>query len=68
MFASRLAQGGVPLYEVMNLTGHKSLEMVQRYTHLAPDFQTRAISVLDDLCHDLVTVEESGNSEKALSH
>jgi len=67
-FASRLVQGGVLLYEVMNLTGHKSLEMVQRYAHLAPDFQTRAISVLDDLCHDLVTVEESGNSEKALSH
>ncbi|MDC1213680.1 site-specific integrase [Rhodospirillales bacterium] len=67
-FASRLLQGGLPLYEVMNLAGHKSLEMVQRYAHLAPDFQTRAISVLDDLCHDLVTVEESGNSEKALSH
>jgi integrase len=46
-FASRLAQQGVPLYEVMNLTGHKSLEMVQRYAHLAPDFQDRAIQALN---------------------
>jgi integrase len=35
-FALRLVQGGVPLYNVMHLTGHKSLEMVQRYAHLAP--------------------------------
>ena len=35
-FASRLVQGGVPLYDVMHLTGHKSLQMVQRYAHLAP--------------------------------
>ncbi|MEX2311550.1 MAG: site-specific integrase [Rhodospirillales bacterium] len=67
-FASRLVQGGVPLYEVMSLTGHKSLEMVQRYAHLAPDFQDRAISALDNLCHDLVTVEESEDLKKALSH
>ena len=38
-FASRLVQQGVSLYEVMHLTGHKSFEMVQRYAHLAPDFQ-----------------------------
>ena len=47
-FASRLVQGGVSLYEVMHLTGHKSLEMVQRYSHLAPDFQEGAIAVLDN--------------------
>ena len=46
-FASRLVQGGVPLYDVMHLTGHKSLEMVQRYAHLAPEFQEAAIAVLD---------------------
>lgn len=47
-FASRLVQGGVALYEVMHLTGHKSLAMVQRYSHLAPDFQEGAIAVLDN--------------------
>ena len=48
-FASRLVQRGVPLYEVMQLTGHKSLVMVQRYAHLAPEFQERAISALNDV-------------------
>ena len=67
-FASRLVQGGVPLYNVMHLTGHKSLEMVQRYAHLAPEFQEAAIAVLDRRpnvaasvsedtdCHDFVTL------------
>lgn len=38
--------------------------LVQRYAHLAPDFQTWAINVLDDLRHDIVTVEKSDCSEK----
>jgi len=46
-FASRLAQQGVPLYEIMHLTGHKSFQMVQRYAHLSPDFQRRAIGALN---------------------
>ena len=46
-FASRLVQKGIPLYEVMHLTGHKSFSMVQRYAHLAPDYQERAIEALD---------------------
>jgi len=37
----------LPLYNVMHMTGHKSLSMVQRYAHLAPDFQENAIEVLD---------------------
>jgi len=47
-FASRLVQNGVSLYEVMHLTGHKGFSMVQRYAHLAPDFQTQAIDKLND--------------------
>ncbi|MAN79671.1 MAG: integrase [Rhodospirillaceae bacterium] len=46
-FASRLVQQGVSLYEVMHLTGHKSVSMVQRYAHLAPDFQEEAIAALE---------------------
>jgi integrase len=56
-FASRLVQAGVPLYEVMHLTGHKSFEMVQRYSHLAPDYAEKAIQALDAFGHVLVTVE-----------
>ena len=75
-FASRLVQRGVPLYEVMQLTGHKSLVMVQRYAHLAPEFQERAIGALNDVVgrakdqkngcwHVLDTADEkSGNLKK----
>lgn len=58
-FASRLVQAGVPLYDVMHMTGHKSLEMVQRYAHLAPDYQERALEALKSLGHDFVTVQEN---------
>jgi integrase len=63
-FASRLVQGGVPLYEVMSLTGHKSLQMVQRYAHLAPDYQERAIATLDQFGHNMDTVRENDKSGK----
>ena len=53
-FASRLVQKGIPLYEVMHLTGHKSFDMVQRYAHLGPDFQERAIMALNDDDQDVV--------------
>lgn len=56
-FASRLVQGGVSLYEVMHMTGHKSLAMVQRYAHLAPDYQAGAIEVLNRYGHSLGTVD-----------
>ena len=54
-FASRLVQAGVPLYDVGQLMGHKSLEMVQRYAHLAPDYQERAINALNELGHNMGT-------------
>ncbi len=53
-------QGGVPLYDVKHLMGHKSLEMVQRYAHLAPDYQERAIGVLNRFGHNLGTVDVDG--------
>ena len=56
-FASRLVQAGIPLYEVMNLTGRKSLERVQRYSHLAPDCADRAIQALNAIGHDLDMVK-----------
>ena len=56
-FASRLVQAKVPLYDVMHLTGHKSLEMVQRYSHLAPDYAEEAIKALDSFGHDLSRCE-----------
>lgn len=58
-FASRLVQQGVPLYDVAQLMGHKSLEMVQRYAHLAPDYQEKAVAALNKLGHKMGTVEQT---------
>lgn len=58
-FASRLVQQGVSLYEVMHLTGHKSLEMVQRYAHLAPSFQGRAIDALNSYGTNLAQSDQT---------
>lgn len=46
-FASHLVMGGVPLYTVGKLLGHKDPLMTQRYAHLAPEQMTAAVSVLD---------------------
>lgn len=46
-FASWLVQKGIPLYTVAQLMGHSSLEMTQRYAHLAPDNIMAAALTLD---------------------
>jgi integrase len=48
-FASWLVSEGVPLAEVRDLLGHSTIEMTERYAHLAPDNHVRAVSVLDRL-------------------
>ncbi|MGH6662175.1 MAG: tyrosine-type recombinase/integrase [Rhodospirillales bacterium] len=58
-FASRLVQQGIPLYEVMHLTGHKTVSMVQRYAHLAPDYQDRAIQALNRYGHKMDTADSN---------
>ena len=62
-FASRLVQKGISIYEVMHLTGHKSLVMVQCYAHLAPDYQNRAIEALNELRRNFGTVDQKGCEE-----
>ena len=46
-FASRLVQGGVPLYDMHHLMGYKLPDMVKRYAHLAPDYQEKAVQALN---------------------
>ena len=48
-FASWLVQNGTPIYTVAELMGHSTLEMTQRYAHLAPDNLQTAASILDNL-------------------
>lgn len=45
-FASRLVMKGVYLFTVNKLMGHHSLEMTERYAHLAPDFLKNAVNLL----------------------
>ena len=47
-FASWLVQAGTPLMVVSQLLGHKSLQMTQRYAHLAPTQGASAVKMLED--------------------
>lgn len=45
-FASRLVMNGVDLYRVKELLGHGSIEITQRYAHLAPHTLAEAVEML----------------------
>jgi integrase len=45
-FASRLVMAGVDLRTVAELLGHKTLQMIMRYSHLAPEHQVSAVERL----------------------
>lgn len=48
-FASLLVNKGVSLYEVQTLLGHSSIQMTQRYAHLAPDLLHRRAQIVSDI-------------------
>jgi len=45
-FASRLVMAGVDLYRVKELLGHGSIEITQRYAHLAPHTLAEAVEAI----------------------
>ena len=45
-FGSRLVMAGVPLNEVSELMGQKTLAMTRRYAHLAPEHKLNALERL----------------------
>ena len=51
-FASLLVNKGVSLYEVQTLLGHGSVQMTQRYAHLAPDLLHRRVQLVGDIVGD----------------
>ena len=46
-FASHLVMSGVDIVTVSKLLGHATIQMTMRYSHLSPEHQARAVSVLD---------------------
>jgi integrase len=48
-FCSRLVMRGVDLRTVMELAGHKSIQVTARYAHLAPEHNIAAIKKLDEV-------------------
>ena len=50
--ASYLAMNGVPIRTIAEILGHKSLQMVQRYTHLSPDHLKEAVASMNKQIFD----------------
>ncbi len=50
-FISRLVMAGVDLRTVMELAGHKTIQMTMRYAHLAPSHVAQAVEKLGPECH-----------------
>ena len=48
-YASLLINKGVTLYEVQTLLGHSSIQMTQRYAHLAPDRLHEMTEIVGDI-------------------
>lgn len=46
-FASWLAIQGTPLHVIAELTGHRQMAMVQRYSHLSPDVKRKAVKLME---------------------
>jgi integrase len=51
-WASWLVQHGTPLYDLQEMGGWKSAEMVRRYAHLAPPQMARHAAIIVSLLHD----------------
>lgn len=50
-FASHLVMSGTPLHVVKELLGHKTLDMVQRYAHLSPDYLGKVMNAVTLMAH-----------------
>ena len=46
-FATRLVQGGIDLYKVQRLLGHKTNHMTQRYAHHSPESLREGVKILE---------------------
>jgi integrase len=61
-FASRLVMAGVALRNVAELLGRRTLQMVMRYSHLAPEHQASAVDRLVKARNKRDTKPDTGGS------
>jgi integrase len=66
-FASRLVVAGVDLRTVQELGGWRTLSMVQRYAHLAPDHLAAAVEKIGATFAEVTGDSVLGNVEKTSS-
>jgi integrase len=64
-FASHLVMAGVDLVTVKELLGHKTINMTNRYTHLAPEHKAQAVAKLGERYK--VSADESKAQDVAVS-
>lgn len=58
-WASWHVQAGTPLYELQQLGGWESSEMVKRYAHLAPEHLAKAAANIEPIATKLATLERT---------
>lgn len=63
--ASWMVQQGVSLMEVRDVLGHSSIEMTERYAHLAPEKLKSAVGVLDRLQTSYVEREKGSRTRES---
>ncbi|MBS1801346.1 MAG: tyrosine-type recombinase/integrase [Acidobacteria bacterium] len=61
-FASRLVMAGVDLRTVAEILGRRTLQMVMRYSHLAPEHQASAVDRLVKARKQRDTKSDTGDS------
>lgn len=66
--ASRLVQRGAPLQRVMEVMGHKSMQMTLRYAHLAPSNLTDTMALLEPKAPVAELVDADGLGPSAEEH
>jgi len=63
-FASRLVMAGVDLRTVAELLGHRTLQMVMRYSHLAPEHHASAVERLVSRKNERDTRSDTGANRR----
>jgi integrase len=60
--ASWLVMGGVDLYAVGKVLGHRTPRMTERYAHLSPQYMANAVSKLDEAFGPTLLARKGGTS------